>query len=225
MSKIINGFSFFVLFVSANVLLFYHFDLEIALLRGSAIPYISEIFLGITGLITLLLFLRVSSRWSGFLFLRKIKNFIWEGRINSERTQWALTVSGLELIFMFAFGVFFLFLDPVSFYLGLILLVLTTEKAVFLLLSKKFNTFKIALSSKAIFYFENDLQTVPLVNAKKADFQSGELFITVSQDLVYKFPLYAVKKEDLPLFGKSLLEIFSKKNVIVTSELSRFLNC
>lgn len=216
MTKLINLIVFFLLFITGLLVVFYHFDLEIGLIRGKYIPFVQEIIWGVTGFIALLLIFRVTSKWSSLLFFHRIRNFKWEGNMSSKRVQWVLTVMSLELIFLFTFGTFFLFFDDISFILGLLLLTLTIEKGLFILFSKKMNAYRIGLSSKALLYFDKDLKTTPIINAIKVEAQSGELFFIDVNGMAHKFPLYAVKESDVKIFRQELETLLLDNNVMIS---------
>lgn len=216
MGKLVNFIVFLLLILTGLLVVFYHFDLEIGLIRGKEIPFVHEIILGITGFIALLLVSRVVSKWSSFFFMRKITNFKWESFMSSERRQWVIMVQGMELLFLVIFGMFFLFFDEISFYMGFLLSFLAVEKATFILASYQNKIYKIGITSKAILYFDKGLHTTPFFDAVRIKEQSKQLYFEEKNGMVYKFPLYAVPEERQKEFKVQLLKQIETEKVIIS---------
>ena len=223
MNKGINIVLIFILFPFFVISIIAGFDLNaFGIFEGVETPYLTEIYLFISGLVALILGYRAVNRWFGLRIFKHKEKFIWMGSISPERISRVRLYLVLENLYLLFLGIFFIQISPFSFILGWICVAGFFEAVLFILLKSNSKSMKSGLTKQALIVGDRDVKIFYFSGLRKVSVLQDTVYMEYKDDLTLSFATTSIEEKDRADFKMHFLSLVNKDKVFVSEKFKDF---
>lgn len=204
MIKKINTISFIFLLITSLLSLFtYHDDMDVK------IPYITSVFIILSLVLGLLLFLKINLRWQALSISLKNEGY----KVSKHGFRNAIVYEFINIIFYFLVGGALLFYVGEIWFVGLVVFLHFTEGIMHLVINAIYKPYKIILNKSTIMVIANSIQILKWNSIKKIEGKHNDLNLIDKLGKVHIIDLDLLSVEDAKDLTKKVKAIALERNL------------
>lgn len=204
MIKKINIISFiFLLTVSLLSLFTYHDDMDVQ------IPYITSVFILLSIVLALLLFLKVNLRWQALSISLKNKGY----EVSKHGFRNAIVYEFINIIFYFLVGGALLFYVNEIWFVGIVVFLHFLEGVMHLIINAFYKPYKIVINKSTVMVIANSIQILKWNSIKKIEGKHNDIHLVDKLNQVHIIDLDLLSVDDAKDFTKKVKTIALERNL------------
>lgn len=223
MNKNINVLLTFFLFIFVLYSFIPTFDLYLFdFFKGAETPYLEEIFMIGTIIISVLLVFRMVQRWMAIRLVGREDKFIWIAPISKNYLGRVKLYLFLENLHFPLFGLYFLAAHPATVTLGLTCFAGLLETIIFGIVNANQRKMKCGITTQAAVVCERDSKVFYFSGLRKISLIQQAVYFEYKGDLTLCFPFDAINKGDRQAFVKNLINQINTDKIFVSETIKSF---
>jgi len=179
------------------------------------IPFLNEIFIGVSLVLGILFFLRANARWQAVLSaVRHKKGF----SISSLGYKKAVVNEGVAVLIYFSASVLFLFFSPVGFWIGFIAVVWGLEGIFHILHHAASSSYKVLVQDNMITVISNSVRRVRWSQITKVERANRDVMFSTKDGQPFRIDSEFIKKDEFDSFLATLKEKADEKGLYFSAD-------
>jgi len=204
MIRKINILSFlFLIVISLFSLFTYHDDMDVH------IPFIDIIFIVLSIILGLLLFLKVNLRWQALALSFKSEGYKI-GKIGFKNT---IVYEAINIVFYFLVGLVLMVYVSEIWFVGLVIFLHFIEGVLHLITNAIYHPYKIINNKNSLMIIANSFKTLRWSSIKKVEGKHNDIHLVNKLDQVYILDLDLLSKEDGQKLTQEIKAIALERNL------------